>query len=48
VHLINDVDTVIADLRGDAHLFYQNPYVVHSIVGCSIEFVYVVRLVFVE
>ena len=48
MYLVNDVDFVFAYLWRDAYLFYQLADVVHRVVGSGIQFVYVVRTVFVE
>jgi hypothetical protein len=41
--LIDDVHTVLSDLRGDPHLVYQLPDIIYRIVGCRIQFVNGIR-----
>ena len=48
VNLVDDVYLVLADLWRDAYLVNQGTDIVHRVVRCSIEFVYVVRALFVE
>ncbi len=48
MHFIDNVHFIFPDLRRNAYLFDQCPNVVHAIVWCRIEFVDVIRALFVE
>ncbi len=48
VHLVDDVDAVAAYLRRDAHLFGQGADVVHRVVRCGVQLVYVETAPLVE
>ncbi len=48
VHLVYDIDAVLAHLRRNLHLFHQQLYVLHAVVGSGIELVDAVGAAFRE
>ena len=48
VHLVDDIDAVLSDLRRYAHLVHQGLYVLDTVVGCGIELMDAVRTTFGE
>ena len=48
VDLIDDVDAVLANLRGDLHLIHQVLDVLHTVVGRGVQLVDAVRAAFLE
>ena len=43
VHLVNDIDAVLPDLRRYLDLVHQGLDVIHAVVGCGIKLMYAVR-----
>ena len=48
MYLVNDIYLVFTYLRRDTYLLYQLADVVHGVVGCGIQFMNVVRTLFIE
>ena len=48
MHLIDDIHTIFTYLWRYSHLFYQITYIIHRIIRCSIQFMYIKRTLLIE